>query len=476
MLLAIVGSGCGDDDVVGDGGIDAPIDGAMGAEDSGMDGAVVVTDGGGGFDAAPVDGEVVDASLDGGGADGGMDAGVDGGVADGGMDAGACGSGPACAVGEVCWGTGCSCIEAISGDTYLRTDGTVVLVSGTLMRVIETAPGTALDGVVEIMDGMRHGCAVRDDGTVWCWAKTTTGNVAGELGNGTTGGATVVAQASQVLVSAGTPLTGMAHLANRSTSRCYLEATTCAIRGSDGAVFCWGADANGVGSGLPVSSFYTEDVYGDRPYATQILASAGVGLTGVAQVELGARHACARTTAGAVLCWGANVTGPLGQGDQMTRRFPTAVTLPASADEIGVGFDFTCARIGGEVYCWGASGLGQIGFGDPTTPAHHDGCINYCHLMPAQVLDMSMSALGGAVDLDVAYQGACVRLADDSLTCWGNGVGQLATPLLVGGSALVDVAQMTTCSSSTLGASIRYLRTDGTLHRTTLMLTPMCGP
>ncbi|MEM1415318.1 MAG: hypothetical protein AAGH15_10470, partial [Myxococcota bacterium] len=301
-LVLVVLVACGDD---ADMTFDPP--------DAGSDAGGALTDAGtdSGFDAG------MDAGADSGvdlGGDAGVDLGPDdAGLADAGVDMppAMCGEGPACGMDEVCWGEGCSCVVEIDGDTYLRPDGRVVYAGVTPQALAETAPGVPLEGVVEIMDGWRHGCGLRDDGTVWCWAKNSLGGQFGELGDGTTGTGRTLMEAVQVMIDATTPLTGVSRLSNRNNSRCYIDVTTCGIRGADGSVFCWGGDNSGGGTG----SLYTLGSVGNRPFATQLESADGVPLTGITQVALGLRHACAVDTAGQVSCWGMNVGGPLGTGD-----------------------------------------------------------------------------------------------------------------------------------------------------------------
>ncbi len=450
-VLAFAGA-CGDEDglildtgpvpdsTIGDSGMDAPMD-----------------------SAAP-DSSIADTSLD---AVADADA-----ASDAAPDAASCGMLPACASDESCWGEGCSCVVAIDGASYLRADGQVYYYASSPHRVAETAAGTPLTGIVEITDGWRHTCGLAEDGTVWCWAKSTDGNGAGQLGDGTMGGTTTAMRATQVLTSAGTPLTGITALSDQSATRCYIADTTCAIRGSDGAVFCWGGDNSGGGAG----SFYTEGTVGSRPYATPLMASDGVPFVDVEQITLGVRHACAISSDGTLRCWGMNVTGALGLGDETLRQYPTEVMLPggATADEVGAGADTTCVRSGDHVYCWGASTTGAVGHGDPTLPANHDGCINFCSTSPREVLVSAATPLTSVVDLEVAYQGACARLADHSLRCWGAAIDNVATDPTIGGSMIANVAATTTCGSSSIPTDIRWVERDGTLHDPATTIDPVC--
>src|SRR5262245_54441532 len=82
-----------------------------------------------------------------------------------------------------------------------------------------------------------------------------------------------------------------------------------------GGVKCWGYNANGsLGDGT---------VTQEPPYGKAIPVDV-VGLgSGVAQVTVGYRHACALTYVGAVKCWGYNVFGQVGTG-----MLSTAEPLP----------------------------------------------------------------------------------------------------------------------------------------------------
>ena len=91
-------------------------------------------------------------------------------------------------------------------------------------------------------------------------------------------------------------------------------------------------------------------------------------------------------------------------GAAAIRRAPVAVVglpSPASAVQIAVGGNTSCARLrGGEVYCWGASLSGERITAMPT--------------------------LAGAVDITLGELHGCVLRDSGEVVCWGrNDVGQL---------------------------------------------------
>jgi len=379
-----------------------------------------------------------------------------------------------CAPTGVCLGESCGCILEMSGVHYLRVDGTVVNSANT-PTVITTTAGVTLAGLTQVYTGQHHGCARRDDGTVWCWPISSLGSAAGQLGDGVVTGNLPNARfnrATEVLVGPGAPLTGVVAI-TQDSARGYLASNTCAVL-ANGELHCWGSpDSSGGGGG----TLYNDGVAGSRPYAVPILAAVGVRLTGVQAVSQGTRHACVLRTGagpGEVWCWGANIGGPLGQGDQTGRTYPVQAPLPAPADQVGAGADATCARVGDTVYCWGSNNSGQVGIGPHTLPANHDGCINYCKLTPTQVVDGTGAPISGVVDYEMAYLVSCARRADNAVWCWGSGSGDWASPAAVFGRALDNTARFTSSGSSGYPGILRELTRDNLLYEGNLLETPLC--
>ena len=131
---------------------------------------------------------------------------------------------------------------------------------------------------------------------------------------------------------------------------------TCALTGV-GTPYCWGANAWGqVGDGTTTDRW--------TPVPVALLPS------GVTAVAPGGYHTCALTVAGAVVCWGRNYTGQLGDGTTTDRETPVLVS---GLDTGGVALASTgsyhgCALTSdGAVQCWGYNGYGQLGDGTTTT-------------------------------------------------------------------------------------------------------------
>lgn len=176
---------------------------------------------------------------------------------------------------------------------------------------------------------------------------------------------------------------------------------SCAITQA-GGLKCWGLNQNGqLGDGSLNQSNVPVDVIG--------LSS------GVESLALGDGHTCALTSAGAVKCWGRNISGQLGDGSTTRSSIPVAVVgLESGVIALAAGGPHSCALTsGGAVKCWGDNGFGELGVGS-TTPTSSN--------VPLAVAGLS----SGVSDLALGWGHSCVRMSNAAVKCWGwNPYGQL---------------------------------------------------
>lgn len=172
---------------------------------------------------------------------------------------------------------------------------------------------------------------------------------------------------------------------------------------SSGAVVCWGSNSSGQ--------------LGNNSTATSRVFPVGVvGLSsGVTQITSGANHTCALLGSGSVRCWGQNQAGQLGANSTTAQRAPTDVSgLSGGVTQISAGRAHTCAlSSSGAVKCWGSNTYGAVGDGTTTN-----------RLVPVAVTGLA----SGVVQISAGGDHTCARLQDGRARCWGwNYDGQLVT-------------------------------------------------
>jgi alpha-tubulin suppressor-like RCC1 family protein len=152
-------------------------------------------------------------------------------------------------------------------------------------------------GWVEIRTGQDDACALRQDGTLFCWGDNSSGQ-----GGQSPAVSTLVAP-SQVGTDA-----DWVHVGLETFSGCALK--------MDSSLWCWGRNAEGqLGVGDNV----------DRAAPSQV--SGGVLWQGV---TVGRFFTCAEAVDGHFACTGANDSGQLGQGDTVRRNVLTTVPVPGA--------------------------------------------------------------------------------------------------------------------------------------------------
>ncbi len=244
----------------------------------------------------------------------------------------------------------------------------------------------------------------------------------------------------------------------------------CAL-GLDGAVTCW-AGLTLPDPGVPAAS----DVAVGDGFACLVGATAGTvscfgreeltppaGLTAV-QVQAGSDHACARSAAGAITCWGEAAGGrtapPAGAWVDMALADAVGCAVDGSgdvtcwgpgvgdrdpADSVGVdslaiGADHGCGlQADGVVRCWGDDTRFQAStplVGVQTFDLSHRGvgCAAtksglQCFGGTASDPVHAVPALSGVTSLAAANRYACAVGADQAISCWGDdGSAQAGVP------------------------------------------------
>ena len=254
--------------------------------------------------------------------------------------------------------------------------------------------------VKKIASGANHACALFETGQIKCWGQ----NSYGQLGYGHSQNIGDAERLDEVsFVDVGGSVISMALGWDH----------TCVLL-DGGGVKCWGRNHYGqLGLG------HTEDI-GDDEMPSSIDP---LNLGQVIEIAAGDNFSCARLLGGGVKCWGHNSYGQLGLGhsenigDNETLENSVLVNLGASASQLSLGEDFSCAILdSGRVRCWGANFYGQLGQGHPMSIGDDE--------LPS--LGDELVLPSRAIMLSTGNRHSCVLLQRGKLVCWGwNHQGQL---------------------------------------------------
>ena len=398
-----------------------------------------------GVDAAQPDFGVADTGIDQGGLDAGIDMGPIGCV------------GPDCGIVEVAAGGEFSCARRGNGEVLCwganlfgqlgdgsTRHGAACGTTGVEPRDCSAEPVEVLDLVaVEINASGPGSCALVEDGTLWCWGLADVADENGERRRLRTpemrdfgsvshfdksSSHTCALQNGGQLICAGrnesgqlgdgtfedrpitAPVVGVSGVVEVAAGGGF----TCARTAT--SVLCWG---DNVGGQLGDDATHATCGNGDTTWdCSASPVEVMIDGASVAQLALGADHACARMNDGAVMCWGFNAAGQVGGAPGPDVRIPRAVEGVQNATEISVDRDTSCALVeGGDVLCWGDNDEGQLG--DGVEVGDHGSCsargsVTDCTGDPVEVVLPEP-----ATQLDVGSHHACVLSATQKVYCWG---------------------------------------------------------
>ncbi|MEI4235092.1 hypothetical protein [Roseovarius sp. D22-M7] len=185
-------------------------------------------------------------------------------------------------------------------------------------------------------------CALRVDGTLWCWGS----DASGVLGNGAGGGGTALSE-----VDGG----GTWKSVGMSTTGPNAE-HACAIK-SDDTLWCWGANDHGqVGVGV---------TGGDYQSPVQVSPGTTWKMVAAGHWQNGDGHTCAIRSDDTLWCWGINSEGQLGIGSTVDQNAPVQVSVGTTWKYVDLGSSrSSCAiRSDDRLYCWGVNKDGKFGNG-----------------------------------------------------------------------------------------------------------------
>lgn len=257
-----------------------------------------------------------------------------------------------------CWGSGDKPIVH-SGDSAVGNAEGQISALGTI--------GLGGDGrVLSVSTGYEHACAVREDGTAWCWGSNSYGQ--GGRGNFDS----PIDEPVQVDLAQPTKVVDV-HAG-------YYH--TCALLANN-KVTCWGCNGHRE-LGVPDNDselkeggacFYAVDHPDSRGVASPVLSSlvnAVVMERQILQLVSGHSHNCILLDDDSIYCWGDNrwnqLADAVADGTTYSAE-PVKVKFHSIDDSLrparlASGGSHTCALMtSGDIYCWGDNVHGQLGQG-----------------------------------------------------------------------------------------------------------------
>lgn len=318
-------------------------------------------------------------------------------------------------VSRVASGAQTTCLAMSDGDVKCWGNNPNGLLGNNSQVSTSAAPvdATILSGpFVDVAGGYSgHMCALKNDGTVWCWGLGSNG----QLGNGSNASSRTAVQATG-LTDVVSLIAGYRH--------------TCATK-ANGSMWCWG-QAGTIGDGSSVNKNTPQPVNGME--------------SGVIGMAAGNSYSCATKSDGSAWCWGSNGNGRLGDGTTTTSFVPVRVKNVTNLIAMTGGYDHTCAtRADRTVWCWGAALNGQLG----------NGVTSGDFLEPLQV-----PGIDNVWVLSTGDHHNCAVKLDRTAWCWGkNNHGQLGNGLTANASGVVQVLNMDNVTSI---SAIGYTHTCAT--------------
>lgn len=251
--------------------------------------------------------------------------------------------------------------------------------NGGPVQPLPTERFATLQGWLQVSSGFLHDCAVRGDGTLWCWGD----NAYGQLGR-------------RDPMNANEPL--QVGVDNDWSEVAAGNLHTCGLR-RNGTLWCFGHNAEGqVGTGS------------DKEKNVYVPMRVGFESDWV-KVAAGRYFSCALKDGGTPFCWGENRQGQVGDGSGLRAFAPTPVAGGHSFSKLGPGCGLAAD---GALWCWGPLER------DPAAPGD----------LTSERIPVRMGSLSGLADMTAPGKHQCALRDDGTLWCWGdNRHGQLGSGL-----------------------------------------------
>jgi len=185
----------------------------------------------------------------------------------------------------------------------------------------------------------------------------------------------------------------------------------------------------------------------------ETLGSSKLAIRGIGKpADTGGEHTCALAANGRVKCWGNNFEGSLGNGSFVDSPEPVQVQgLVSGVRDIDVGIRHACALMfNRSVQCWGWNALGQLGNGAQGNSADEG--------TPVKVRKLGRTVK----DISAGYLHSCALTQTADTWCWGGALGNgsdtqsslpAEVPDLAGRTIAITTGNTLTCAIVSAGSA-----------------------
>ncbi|GMH38662.1 hypothetical protein BSKO_06546 [Bryopsis sp. KO-2023] len=191
------------------------------------------------------------------------------------------------------------------------------------------------------------------------------------------------------------------------------ECHVLALGGGDGCVWAWGSNKNGqLGTGDKISMKSPDCIAG-----VNAISQSAVIQKRYVQIACGARHSCAVSIEGDLLCWGWCLYGQCGHNSTDDVLEPKLVSAMGGLNikhvSAGLGHTVACTE-SGDLYSWGMNTDGQLGHGDESS-----------RIMP-ELIDTEIISASTMIKVSCGARHTVALSSEGDLFGWGwNKYGQL---------------------------------------------------
>jgi alpha-tubulin suppressor-like RCC1 family protein len=186
-----------------------------------------------------------------------------------------------------------------------------------------------VDNVISVAAGFNHYCAVKRDGTLWCWGRNEYGQAGVPLETSDRcPGEPEMRDDAWVYpyfycVQRPRQVDGLLDIVEVRA-----DGTTTCVRRRDGTIWCWGRYGVPLTDTCP-SATWMPPRWTPPPTSCRLRPAQVEGIADAVSFDMGSSFRCALRSSGEIWCWGSNIYGQLGIGNGLAPEGP--VLVPASA-------------------------------------------------------------------------------------------------------------------------------------------------